>query len=370
VRDAQGGRARLRPNRGIMAARGKRVNQPQMNAANPLILALKQRSESEKSIDADAPEENLSTTKISQLVDKASHDWLEAAMAGDFAAAWVASDEIHRAQIDHSGTERWQRPLWDGSPIDDRHVLIRCWRGLGDAIHFIRYAPLVRAKARSLTVEAPRSLVSLFEGVSGIDRLFGLDEVDLRNEGYVEVESTELPYLFRTTLASIPSEIPYIRTKRSWPMEQTAKLRIGLCWCGGSYDPRRSIHLSDLESHGRLPEALFFQLQRGPALDEAIGSPVQFQNLADRSMDISMTASLIDTLDIVISVDTMVGHLAGALGRKVYLLLHSEADWRWLRDREDSPWYPTMTLLRQPRPGDWRPVVSRLADLLWKVSRD
>jgi hypothetical protein len=336
-------------------------------AANSFVLSLQEKSESGKSIDADAAPGNPPTTKVSQLVEKASRDWLEAAMAGDFAMAWAASDKVRQARIDYSGTERWRRTLWDGSPIDDRHVLVRCWRGLGDAIHFIRYASLVRAKARSLVVEAPRSLLALFEGVSGIDRLFGLDEVELQKEGYVEVESTELPYLFRTTLESIPRDIPYIRTRRTRLIRQTSKLRVGLCWCGGSYDPRRSIHLFDLEPLGRLPEALFFQLQRGPALDEAIGSSVQFQNPLDRSMDISMTASLIDTLDVVISVDTMVGHLAGALGKKVYLLLHSEADWRWLRDREDSPWYPTATLLRQPRAGDWRSVVTRLMDYLAKV---
>jgi hypothetical protein len=218
-------------------------------------------------------------------------------------------------------------------------------------------------------VEAPSSLLDLFEGVSGIDRLFGLDEVDLQNQDYVEVESTELPYLFRTTLESIPRDVPYIRPRRNPRIEQAPKLRVGLCWCGGSYDPRRSIHLSELEPLGRLPEALFFQLQRGPALDEAIGSSVPFENLVDRSMDISMTASLIDTLDVVISVDTMVGHLAGALGKKAYFLLHAEPDWRWLRGREDSPWYPTVVLLRQPRAGDWRPVVTRLMDLLRKVNR-
>jgi hypothetical protein len=331
-------------------------------------LSIKEKS-AWKSIDANAASENLPATKVSQRVEKASRDWLEAAMSGDFAVAWAASDEIRRARIDYSDIERWHRPLWDGSPINDRHVLVRCWRGLGDAIHFIRYAPLVRAKARSLTVEAPRSLLALFEDISGIDRLCGLDEVDLQDEDYVEVESTELPYLFRTTLESIPRDIPYLRTKRNRMVQQFPKLRVGLCWCGGSYDPRRSIHLSDLEPLARLPGTLFYQLQRGPALDEATKSSIQFQNPGDHSMDISMTASLINTLDVVISVDTMVGHLAGALGRRVYLLLHSEADWRWLRNREDSPWYPTAILLRQPSAGDWRPVVSRLGNLLKKVNR-
>ena len=113
--------------------------------------------------------------------------------------------------------------------------------------------------------------------MSGIDRLFGLDEIDLKDQGYVEVESTELPYLFRTTLESIPRDIPYIRTSRIPLIRQTPKLRIGLCWCGGSYDPRRSIQLSELEPLGRLPEALFYQLQRGPAWTKRSGPRSNFK---------------------------------------------------------------------------------------------
>ena len=284
---------------------------------------------------------------VSEFEEQISRKWWQAALAGDFASAWSASDEIDRARLSFSSRERWRRSLWDGSPFVGRNVLVRCWRGLGDAIHFIRYAPLVRAKARSLTVEAPGVLVALLRRVSGIDRLVELDMEYFQSKDYVQIESTELPYVFRTTLDSIPCKVPYISIEESALGMTTKKLKVGLCWCGGSFDPRRAMHLSDLEPLIRVPEVAFFQLQRGAALRETIGSSFQFENLSDCSMDLCVTASLISSLDVIVSVDTMVAHLAGALGKKVYLLLHTEADWRWLKGREDSPWYPTMRLLRQ-----------------------
>jgi hypothetical protein len=301
--------------------------------------------------------------KRSQREQEFSRKWLDAALAGDLETAWSASDRILQARGDYPDRQRWCRSLWDGTPIVDRHVVIRCWRGLGDAIHFIRYAPLIRAQARSLTVEAPGDLLPLLKTVSGIDQVFELDSGQLQKGSWVEIESTELPYVFRTTLDSIPSRIPYIGVSKQ--TRQTAKeKKVGLCWCGGPFDPRRSIQLSDLESLKGVPHLCFFQLQRGPALKETNGSGIWFDNLTDCSMDLSATAALIDSLDVIVSVDTMVAHLAGALGKKVYLLLHTEADWRWLREREDSPWYPTMRLLRQSTAGDWAPVVGRLMDLL------
>jgi hypothetical protein len=204
--------------------------------------------------------------------------------------------------------------------------------------------------------------------VSGIDRLVELDLEDFQNADYVQIESTELPYVFRTTLDSIPCKVPYIRIEKSGLQMTTKKVKIGLCWCGGSFDPRRALHLSDLEPLIRVPEAAFFQLQRGAALQESIGSSFHFENPSDCSTDLSVTASLINSLDVIVSVDTMVAHLAGALGKKVYLFLHTEADWRWLKGREDSPWYPTMNLLRQFQAGDWKPVVNRLAYILTSLT--
>jgi hypothetical protein len=318
---------------------------------------------------SDASAIELRPVNVSKFEEQISRKWLQAALAGDFASAWSASDEIQRARLCFSGTERWHRSLWNGSPIVDRNVLVRCWRGLGDAIHFIRYARLVQAKARSLTVEAPGMLVPLLRRVPGIDRLVELDTEDFHNKDYVQIESTELPYVFRTTLDSIPCEVPYICIEESALGMTTKKAKVGLCWCGGSFDPRRAMHLSDLEPLIRVPEVSFFQLQRGAALKETIGSALKFRNLSDCSMDLCVTASLISSLDVIVSVDTMVAHLAGALGKKVYLLLHTEADWRWLKGREDSPWYPTVSLLRQFQAGDWKPVVNRLAYILTRMTR-
>jgi hypothetical protein len=288
--------------------------------------------------------------------------WLQAASMGDFITAWAASDILRNQKIDYSGRERWCRPLWDGSPIDSRNVLIRCWRGLGDAIHFIRYAPLVRARASSLTVEAPRALIPLFRTVHGIDRLIELDQSDPQLTNYVEIESTELPYVFRTTLDTIPHTIPYFDLPGYTVERGKQQLNIGLCWCGGSYDLRRAVRLSDLEPLSELREANFFQLQRGEARGQIVGAPIEFANPSDRSMDLRRTASLIKSLDLIVSVDTMVAHLAGALGKRVYLLLHADADWRWLKERDDSPWYPTMKLFRQSLAGDWKSVVNDLVE--------
>lgn len=296
-----------------------------------------------------------------------AQQWLEAAAAGDFTSAWAASDTLRQAGIDYSNRERWRRPLWDGSPIDGCNVLIRCWRGLGDAIHFIRYAPLVRSRACSLTVEAPPALVPLLRTVHGVDCVVELDRTDLRLEDYIEIESTELPHVFRTTLDSIPCTIPYLDLPGRPVKTRKEPLNLGLCWCGGSYDLRRSIRLADLEPLSVLRNANIFQLQRGAALREIVGTSIAFRNPTDCSMDLCRTASLINSLDLIVSVDTMVAHLAGALGKKIYLLLHASADWRWLQEREDSPWYPTMKLLRQSQAGDWKPVVNRLVR---KIAKD
>jgi len=302
--------------------------------------------------------------KTSQSEEELARQWLQSALNGDLAAAWSTSDLISQKRIDYSDRERWCRSLWDGTPIKDRHVLVRCWRGLGDAIHFIRFAPLVREKALSLAVEAPSNLLPLLGTVPGIDDLLELDSEKLPDKNYVEIESTELPYVFRTTLDSIPSTVPYIHVPKLALSSSPKIINIGLCWCGGTFDSRRSMNLSELEPLAVLPGVHFFQLQRGPALAEAAKSRIPFLNLSDRSMCLATTASLINSLDIIVSVDTMIGHLAGALGKRTYLLLHTQADWRWFRDRGDSPWYPTMRLLRQSSAGDWRSVVNRLVALL------
>ena len=293
-----------------------------------------------------------------------ARQWLDAASAGDLTSAWAASDLLRLARIDYSDRERWCRPLWDGSPIDNRNVLIRCWRGLGDAIHFIRYAPLVRSRASSLAVEAPRALIPLFRTVQGIDRLVELDRPEFEAADYVEIEVTELPYVFRTTLDTIPCTIPYLDMPGHPLQTEKPQLTIGLCWCGGSYDLRRSMHLSDLEPLSVLSETSFFQLQRGEALREISGASFPFRNPTDCSMDVCRTAALIKSLDLIVSIDTMVAHLAGALGKKVYLLLQADSDWRWLRNRDDSPWYPSVNLIRQSQAGNWTPVVTKLVENL------
>ncbi|HEY0792505.1 MAG TPA: glycosyltransferase family 9 protein [Chthoniobacterales bacterium] len=299
-----------------------------------------------------------------ELQEDVSSRWWQHAVSGELEEAWQQSDRLLGARVDFSRLPRFFRPLWDGRPIDDAHVWLRCWRGLGDALHFIRYAPWLRARCACLTLEVSQPLLRLFSGLEGIDRLTELDEHRLLDPSVVQVESTELPYVFRSTLASLPAKVPYLAVERGRRVPRDGRLHIGLCWQGGEYDPRRKIILAGLAGLRLGPDVAFWHLQRGEALEQIPGSEFTFENLTDSSMDVLDTASLVAGLDLVITVDSMVAHLAGALARPVWTLLHADPDWRWFRGRMDSPWYPTMRLYRQLEPGCWSDVFTRMrADL-------
>jgi hypothetical protein len=299
-----------------------------------------------------------------RLQEDVSSRWWQHATSGQLEEAWQQSDRLLRAGIDFSHLSRFFRPLWDGRAIDGAHVWLRCWRGLGDALHFVRYAPLLRARCASVTLEVPQSLCRLFSGFSGIDRLAELDESRCLDPSFVQVESTELPYVFRSTLASIPAEVPYLVVGRSGRVPRNGRLHVGLCWQGGDYDFRRKVALTELAGLRIGPDVAFWQLQRGEALGQIGPSEFPFENPEDSFMDVLDTASLVVDLDLVITVDSMMAHLAGALARPVWTLLHADPDWRWFRSRSDSPWYPTMRLYRQSKPDDWADVLTLVrADL-------
>lgn len=277
-------------------------------------------------------------------------------LKGDFEAAWLESDRALSANIDYRQRPLHFRAVWQGESIDGRHLLIRCWRGLGDTIQFIRYIPLLIPRVASITVEADKLLFPIFERLDQPLKLVPLGQAILYQEA-IEVECTELPFLFRTTLSTIPARVPYLNIGAMSLERKT--LNVGVCWRGGDWVRARAIPLASfcpLETCG----AVFFQLQRGPGLLEMITAHFPFSNPEDNSPSLLHTAELIQALDLVISVDTMVAHLAGALGKPVWTLLHDEPDWRWMRDRDDSPWYPTMRLFRQKTPGDWNTVIGEV----------
>jgi hypothetical protein len=282
---------------------------------------------------------------------------------GAFEEAWAISDAVLHARV---GVPCWHWPrhqqyLWDGTPLADKRVLVRCYHGLGDTMQFIRYAPLIKDMARAVMVWAQPALLPLLRTMHGIDRLLPLHDGAPDVEYDVDVESMELPHIFRTTLATIPAEIPYLHIAPA-ALPRQGRVAVGLVWAAGDWEhERRSIPWPLLAPLATVPGVALYILQRGPALEHyqhGVG-------ILSGTDDVVETARLMRALDLVISVDTMSAHLAGALGVPVWTLLDAAADWRWMDEREDSPWYPTMRLFRQECPGAWEPVVARvMAELM------
>jgi hypothetical protein len=286
-----------------------------------------------------------------------ARQWLCAMLLGDLAAAWGIGDAVLRRRraegLSCAGEPLHRQWLWDGSRLDGRDVLVRCHHGLGDVIQMARLLPPLHERAARVRLQAPTALLGLLAGAAGVDELHDLASPMPAHETAIEL--MELPHALRLSWESLPRRVPYLRPAGPPYRARDGRLRVGLAWAAGAWKPERSLALADL-----LPLAIpgidLVCLQRGPALAELAPTPFPFAE-ADDDEDILRTAAAMQGLDLVISVDTMVAHLAGALGRPVWVLLHHAADWRWQIGRTDSPWYPTMRLFRQTAPGAWGPVV-------------
>lgn len=279
---------------------------------------------------------------------------------GHFEAAWAVSDRVMRTRAPGSCAHlpRHMQHVWDGSPLAGRRVLIRCYHGLGDTIQFIRYAPLVRAVATEVSVWAQAELIPLLRTVPGIDRIEPVHDGSPELEYDVDVESMELPHVFRSTLATLPAEVPYLHAEPARVVHD-GRLMVGLVCTAGEWDRTRSIPIELLAPLGALHGVDVRLLH-----PSTVPHPPRGISVASGGGTIMGTASLMRALDLVISVDSMPAHLAGALGVPVWTLLRREADWRWMDERADSPWYPTMRLFRQEAGGGWGPVIQRVASEL------
>ncbi|KVG54737.1 tetratricopeptide repeat protein [Burkholderia territorii] len=291
---------------------------------------------------------------------------------GNFEAGWAEYEWRWRdRQLDGSRRD-FAQPRWThGTPLDGRTILLYPEQGLGDTLQFCRYVPLVKALGARVVLEAPVELKSLFATLDGVDVLVArgdpLPPFDLH------CPLLSLPLEFRTDLSSIPADTPYLRDDpervERWRarLGTTGRPRIGLVWTGNPLhlnDRNRSMMLTDL-----LPllddRYEWISVQKVIRDDDRAAlqaSPIRF--VGDDLTDFAETAALIGALDAVISVDTSVAHLAGALGCPLAVLLPYTPDFRWLLDRDDSPWYPGATLFRQPQGGRWAPVVERVRDAL------
>ena len=258
------------------------------------------------------------------------------------------------------------RPLWLGEfPPARRTILLHAEQGLGDSIQFVRYAPLLARLGATVVLEAPRELISLFSRIRGVAQVVARGEALPAFDMHCPLGS--LPLALATELSSIPADIPYLEPDPERLAGWRARLsgvpspRIAITWEGNVNHPNdrnRSIGFGQLAPFW-LTEASFVSIQREPTAEDAAamaGIP-RLLHLGSELDDFDDTAAVLSLVDLAITVDTSVAHLAGALGRPTWLLVPFAPDWRWMLDREDSPWYPTARLFRQPAPGDWASVI-------------
>lgn len=274
------------------------------------------------------------------------------------------------------------QPAWDGSPLNGATILLYAepGSGFGDTIQFIRYAPLVAQRGGRVIVECQPPVLGLLKTVPGIETLIAagmpLPAFD------VQASLLSLPYLWDTTLETIPAIVPYVGAAQrnnaigettaainDPPSKKTSLLlQVGIVWGGDPnhlHDQERSCPFSTFRAFLNTPGVEFYSLQKGAHRVELVNvNDVPVYDWHDRLTDFAETAAAIDQLDLVISVDTAVAHLAGAMAKPVWVLLAFASDWRWLMQRQTSPWYPTAQLFRQSRPHDWAGVCTQVAQAL------
>jgi hypothetical protein len=289
--------------------------------------------------------------------------------AGDFAAAWTVADRdlarlCREGPPKHEGPRHLQR-IWRGEQLAGKSVLVRCYHGLGDTIQFARFLPALKEIAREVTVWCQPPLVGLIAGVSGVDRVIALHDGTPEATFDVDIEIMELPHALRAGRDLIAMRSSYLTSvhPRSAPSRE-GPYAIGLVWRVGDWDKRREVPASALR-HLALSGIRLFSLQRdAPASDIAGIGAVDIS-----TPEVEVLASHLQKLDLVISVDTMVAHLAAALGRETWIMLHADCDWRWPATGSRTYWYPHARLFRQHTLGDWRSVIAELRAALQTRAR-
>jgi Tfp pilus assembly protein PilF len=296
---------------------------------------------------------------------------------GRYEAGWIKYEARWRAH--GTAMPGMNAPLWDGKPLAERTLLIWSERGFGDIIQFIRCAPAVAAIDASVYLEVPPALATLIAESPAFRTIRVIAAGQKRPAFDCHAPLLSLPRLLGIGLDTIPPA-PYlsadpVRVAR-WraKLADERRLRIGLVWSGNTVPDipgaallrARAASLADLSPLAARRDIAFYSLQKGAAAVELAATPPGFAiaDLAPELNDFADTAALIETLDHVVTIDTSVAHLCGALGRPASVALMADACWRWLIDRDDSPWYPSLRLFRQRAPGDWRDVFERIARAL------
>jgi hypothetical protein len=290
-----------------------------------------------------------------------SGTWIEFMRKGEFEKAWKFSDSVLKQGLfrDYHQLPRHFQCIWDGTQPEGKRVLVRCYHGLGDTIQFIRYIPLLNKIAIEVIVWAQPRLLELLESAEGICKLIPLHNGSPEVEYDLDVEIMELPYIFRTTPETIPVVMPYLHADPV-KVKGSGEFNVGLVWNSGDWDRTRSVPFDYLD--------IFFRLTANRAIilqdkaDEA-GWVKEFGVHPGRC-SLMEHARIIAGLDLLITIDSMPAHLAGALNIPVWLMVPYKSDWRWMENRSDSPWYPSMRIFRQERSGEWAHVIEKVASEL------
>lgn len=256
-------------------------------------------------------------------------------------------------------------------PLPKRRLVISTDQGYGDAFQFARFVPMAAVRVGEVTVICRAAQMPVFSRIPGVARCV----LDLSQAGdhAAFVWLASLPYVFGTELATIPAAVPYLTAdpvrRAHWRARldgalEPGGMRVGLVWAGNSEnsaDWRRSVPLEALRGLAEIPGVRLVSLQKPvPDADRAVFAELGLADLSAELLDFGETAAALVNLDLVVTVDSAVAHLAGASGVPTWVLIYEPADWRWLTQRQDSPWYPTMRLFRQPRAGAWREPIEQL----------
>jgi len=285
-------------------------------------------------------------------------------LQGNYAMGWQEYEWRWKKRRFTSPSRPFMQPQWQGEPLTGKTILIHAEQGLGDTLQFCRYLPSLAASASQVVFECHPQLTALMETLSPGLTIVAKGQPLPPFDCHLPLMS--LPRLFGTTLETIPAAVPYLQPPperlsfwRSVVPERNGNVRVGLCWARKRFpDPDRCCPATLLDGLSVCAGVEYYSLQ----LDTfGLGRPsLQLVDLTSQLLDFADTAALVSQLDLVISVDTAVAHLAGALGLPCWLLLSTDVDWRWLLRREDSPWYPTLRLFRQQQPGNWAEVLERV----------
>jgi hypothetical protein len=297
-----------------------------------------------------------------------SGSWTEAMRAGDFERAWAINDRdlaMLAYPPKHTGPRHLQR-IWRGEELRGKDVLVRCYHGLGDTIQFLRFMRPLRDVARRVTVWCQGELLPLVERAAGVDRAFALHDGAPEVDFEVDIEIMEVPHAIRARREQVEMRAPYLslptKVEPALPQDRGLELRglaVGLVWEVGNWDKRRTVPPS-LLGHLAVPGVTLCSLQRGARTCEL--AEIGARDVS--TPDVTVLGHLLQRLDLVICVDTMVAHLAGALGCEAWVLLHADCDWRWPASEAHSLWYPSLRLFHQRTPGNWDSVLEEVREAL------